>query len=376
MNRKDINKLINLFFPLSSEFIGSPRKKSTVSESLKVNIGSGQLEYEYNIDTSSFFIDFPSFFSSHTLIPTHNLFLASLKNARIWGRNGAVVDARDHFLENVSREFNNGLQIDHSIFYTLKQIRYSTCELKTAVIGTAGANTYYHWMMDILPRLGLIAAVYTLNEISFFVTEFSRLPFQVETLQKIGIPINKIIASNDNWNFHIKCNDLIVPSMVSPVDHVNTFQVDFLRSLYRDCIRAQSPEKCIYISRSKAGSRVIVNESELLKTLSKHGFEIVYCEDLTIEEQVHLFSSSSFIVCSHGSALANLVFCNPKTIVIDIFNEKHINPCFWFISRINKLNYHYFLGKAVPIDENPKNDNTWIDVSNFLEYFYQIVSAN
>ena len=368
MNRKVLNKLINAVFPVNSEIIGSPRKKSTVRKFINTDSGSGKLEYQYLADISSIGINLPGFFRSHTVIPSHPIFLAKLKNARVWGRNSAVVSSCDHFLEDVSREFNNGLNIDHSIFYTLKQVRCQFFKLKIAVIGTAGANVYYHWMMDVLPRLGLIAKIYPLEEISYFVTEFAQLPFQVETLQQIGISVNKIIASNDNWNFHLKGKELIVPSLVSPINQATPFQIDYLRSLYRDFIEEQVQGKRIYISRKKVGRRELVNEPEIWGFLSKIGFEIVYCEDLSVKEQVVLFSSSSFIICSHGSALVNLVFCNPKTIVIDIFNEKHINPCFWFISKINNLNYHYFLGQAVPIDDNPKNDNTWVDIIEFQEY--------
>ena len=369
MNRKVLNKLINALFPVSSEIIGSPRKRSTLREYIKADLESRHMAYEDLSDVSSLPIDLPVFFNGHTLIPGQPVFLANLKNARVWGRNGAVISAGDHFLEDISREFNKGMQIDHSIFYTLKQVHSNFYTLKTAVIGTAGANVYYHWMMDVLPRLGLISKIYPLEEISYFVTEFTQLPFQVETLQQIGVPVNKIIASNDNWNFHLKCKELIVPSLVSPIDQATPFQIDYLRSLFKDYIVEQSPKERIYISRMKVGRRTILNEQELLNFLSNYGFKVIYCEELSVFQQVSLFSSASLIVASHGSALVNLAFCNPNTNVIDIFNEKHINPCFWFISKINRLNYHYFSGKAFPIDNNPKNDNTWIDITNFQKYF-------
>jgi hypothetical protein len=142
------------------------------------------LEYHYSADITSIGINLPVFFSGHNVIPSHPVFLANLKNARVWGRNGAVVSSSDHFLEDVSREFNKGLHLDHSIFYTLKQVRISTYNVKTAVVGTAGANVYYHWMMDILPRLGLITEIYPMEQINYFVTEFTHLSFQKETLKK------------------------------------------------------------------------------------------------------------------------------------------------------------------------------------------------
>jgi capsular polysaccharide biosynthesis protein len=376
MNRKFLNKFINALFPVKSEIIGSPRKRSTVRKYINENPRNGNLEFQYFPDVFSYAIDLPVFFKQHTLFPVHPVFTANLKNARVWGRNGAVLSAGDHFLEDISREFNKGMNIDHSIFYTLKQVNFTYYDLKLAVIGTAGANVYYHWMMDVLPRLGLISKKYSLEEISYFITEFTKLPFQVETLKKARVPVNKIIASNDNWNFHIKCKELIVPSLVSPIDQVSTFQIDYLRALYRDCIKKQVRGKRLYISRNKVGRRTIVNEPELLTFLSSYGFQVEYCEDLSVSQQVALFSSASCIVCSHGSALVNIAFCHPGTTVIDIFNEKHINPCFWFISKINNLYYGYFQGKAVPIDDNYKNDNTRIDITDFKKFFNELLISD
>jgi capsular polysaccharide biosynthesis protein len=198
-----------------------------------------------------------------------------------------------------------------------------------------------------------------------FITQFGGLPFQYETLAMLGIGKEKIVASNENHNFHIKAETLYVPSLAGPLDVPTNFQINFLRSLYKKYLKQRNPEKRIYLSRKKVGTRNIVNEAELINALKIYQFEVVECEERSVADQAQLFSEASIIISSHGSALTNLVFCNPGAVVIDIFNESHINPCFWFISQINKLNYHYLCGRPIKIDNNRKNDHTILDMALF-----------
>lgn len=361
MNRKDVNKFLR-FIPVSSAIIGPPRNSCDLFEFLRKNPNSGKvIFYEKNEEIK---IKPPTFFSWEGKDFVQQIFLAKLKNARIWGRNGSVIGEGDFFIEDLSREFNKGLGIDHSIFYTLKQVKCRALEGEVAIIGTAGANIYYHWMIDILPRLGIITKIRPLDTISYFITEFTGLPFQSETLKRVGIPFNKIIPSNNNWNFHRKAKSIVVPSLAGPLDQPLLFQINFLRELYKDCLNIEAPFRKIYISRSKTARRMIVNEKEVIDFLARYDFEFICCEEMTIASQAKLFSESSLIICSHGSALTNLVFCQRRIKVLDIFNESHINPCFWFISAALDLDYHYISGKSVPIDENPKNDNTVLDVDD------------
>jgi capsular polysaccharide biosynthesis protein len=346
-----------------------------MDEYLKLNPGAGSMEMYEISGVSNDPIVLPSFFKSYQAEEKYSKFIARLNRARVWGINGAVIGEGDYFISDVSREFNKGLNIEHSVYYTIKQVKSKLLKGTVAVIGTAGANIYYHWMLDVLPRLSLIAKSTSLKEVDYFITEFAGLPFQKETLNRMGIPDNKIIASNDNWKFHIKADTLLVPSLAGPLDQPTFFQVDFLKSFYKDCLSTQPATRKIYISRKKNCSREIVNEEELLTYLSGSNFEVIYCEEMKVAEQAKLFSEAAVIICSHGSALTNLAFSKPGTTILDIFNTSHINPCFWFLSRINELNYHFFQGRSISIDSNPKNDNTLVDINLFRKKFESTVPS-
>jgi len=373
VNRKNINDIIKSVLPVNSEVIGYPRKTAVMREYLKANPGSGTIKYLDRLDFSSgAAVDIPVFFKKTTFNIQRSNFIARLNGARVWGKNGAVIGAGDYFITDVAREFNQGMNIAHSVYYTLIQVKSQYITGNTAVIGTAGANIYYHWMIDVLPRLGLLSGIISLGEIDHFITQFSGLPFQNETLKKTGISPEKIIASNNNRQFHVKAENLYVPSFAGALDQPCAFQVDYLRNLFGNEMSTETPYRYIYVSRAKTGRRKIVNENELLNYLSGHGFEIIFAEEMTVAEQALLFSTARVIICSHGSALTNLVFCQKGTIVLDIFNSSHINSCFWFLSQVNQLDYHFMLGSPVDSDGNPKNDHTIVDPEVFKKALSKI----
>lgn len=370
MNRKTINDLIH-YLPVSSAVIGAPRKAVNMQEYVQNFPAFAEMHTYGGIDFKKEMQDLPSFFQQHAYEETHSLFLAQLERARVWGSNGAIIAQGDYFIKDVSREFNKGMNISHSIYYTLKQARIRQLSGTAAIIGTAGAGIYYHWMMDILPRLGLLENEIPLFSTDHFITGYMGLPFQDETLQKAGIDRAKIIASNNNRYFHVEAARLYVPSFAGPLDQPALFQVQYLQQLYAGEMSTTIPYRHIYISRKKTGRRHLVNEEALTGYLSRFHFEIVYAEEMTVAVQARLFSEASVVVCPHGSALTNLVFCRPGTIVIDIFNASHINACFWFLSQANQLDYHFICGTPVNVDGNPKNDHTIVDLAGFAAIVQQ-----
>ena len=364
LNRKNINDIIKIL-PWNSEILGAPRNRASMHDYVKTFPSWGRIELQDEMSFEKDIADLPVFFRTQDFCQRYSPFVAQLYNGRIWGCNGAVIGKGDYFISDVSREFNKGMNIDHSIYYTLKQVKSRYLKGNTAVIGTAGANIYYHWMMDVLPRLSILSRIISLDEIDYFVTQYDGLPFQQETLEKAGIPSKKILASNGRLNFHVKAENLYVPSFAGPLDQPGSFQVNYLRTLFADHMGNKTPYRNIYISREKTGRRQIINEEELLHYLSLYEFEKFHTEEMTVAEQASLFSSAKIIVCSHGSALTNLAFCMRGTSVLDIFNTSHINSCFWFLSRVNLLNYQYMCGTPVSIDGNPKNDHTKVDLEAF-----------
>jgi len=69
-------------------------------------------------------------------------------------------------------------------------------------------------------------------------------------------------------------------------------------------------------------------------------------ESLTVAQQAMTFQSARVVIAPHGAGLTNLVFCRPKTIVIEIFSPAYINCCYWVISNWIGARYYFILGSG------------------------------
>jgi capsular polysaccharide biosynthesis protein len=82
----------------------------------------------------------------------------------------------------------------------------------------------------------------------------------------------------------------------------------------------------------KGPTRTIHNIEEVQTFLSRYDFETVYLGGMSMVDQILLFQSAEFIVTPHGAGLANLLFCEPGTKVIELMPAVELRPFFWIIS--------------------------------------------
>jgi capsular polysaccharide biosynthesis protein len=96
----------------------------------------------------------------------------------------------------------------------------------------------------------------------------------------------------------------------------------------------------IYISRRKTGTRTIDNEEELEALLESCGFETHYMETYPLAKQGQLIADAEIVVAPHGAGLANLIFAQPGTHVIEIVPAGRYNAtCYPEKSRIFGLHH-------------------------------------
>lgn len=217
-----------------------------------------------------------------------------------------------------------------------------------------------------------------IGDIDFFVVNSHDLSFQKETLSKLGIPNNKIIPSSQFP--HIQAERLAIPFL-----HYRGGQwvADFLRRefLPKSGIEEFSEtsrfslgqSQHIYISRSHAGMRRIVNEEKLIDALALLGFQAIVLESMPFSEQVATLAAAQVIVAPHGGGLTNLAFCRPGTKVVEIFSPDYINGCYWLLGHQVGIEYYYFLGETLEAKETDSSEQNrgdrdiWVDLPSLLE---------
>jgi capsular polysaccharide biosynthesis protein len=260
--------------------------------------------------------------------------------------NGSVITPDDCLLADVSRECIVGDdQSKHSIRRRIRLGRPVRVSGRVAVLAVSNVN-YWHWFFDVLPRILLLERMPGgLGAIDRFVVNELRTRYQLETLERLGVPADRIIQSHER--LHIKADRLLVPSVFHEVPARWACRLLRERLVHSPAgSGAAEGKRRIYISRSDARKRRVLNEDEVMNCLSNHGFAKVILDGKTVREQAEIFSSAELVVAPHGAGLTNSLFCSEGTAVVEIFPPTYVNPCYWVLAMHLALPYYCQIGEG------------------------------
>jgi len=266
--------------------------------------------------------------------------VATLPNARVLCRSGAVIGPDDTFIADVSETFFSEPSA-HPIFLSPKLPRVTRLEGSVAVLATFRSDIYYHWIFDTLPRLQLLQEA-GIDYDKIVVPMRSR--FQRESLALLGLTEERLLPDP---GLHVEAARLIVPTLPGMVGNPPAWACAFLRRSFVSQLRERGDnERRIYVARGKGSTRRILNEDELLRVLQREGFEIVLPEQMSFLEQVALFDQAQIVVGAHGSGLSNLVFCREGAHVVELFSPHYVTVPYWALANQVRLDYRYVMGEG------------------------------
>ena len=80
----------------------------------------------------------------------------------------------------------------------------------------------------------------------------------------------------------------------------------------------------VYLSRARLPElrQRIANEAAVEAAFEQHGFTIVHPQEVSIADQISMYANCRVLAGLSGSALHNVVFCRPKTLLIDIHDTR------------------------------------------------------
>lgn len=135
----------------------------------------------------------------------------------------------------------------------------------------------------------------------------------------------------------------------------------------------------LYISRNESTMRRILNEEEILPGLRDLGFKILSPAKLSMSAQIEAFRNARVVLAAHGAGLTNILFCRPKTVLIEIFPEGGVHgSAFLRIASQLNFGYYYVVGKKVENAQsrkNPNNPDLILDKTAFLSFVRQVLDA-
>ena len=266
----------------------------------------------------------------HPLLATNPIsyrstWVAKLKGLRVFGPTVSVVDEGGELLADVSVEWGRKAE-ENWAFRRLLLPKPQPVTGRTLVLASTGGDTYFHWITDVLPRLGLARrGGYDPASFDWVLVNGLTHPFQKETLKHLGI-LENCCLSFHKTELAYEMEEALLPSLPGVPGVVPPETVDFLRNAFPT--EKNSRSRKIFIGRSAAKHRVLIHENEIWPQLQKRGYESVDCGKMSVQKQAEVFGSAEVVVGAHGAALTNLVFCRPGTLVVELFSPAYVNPCY------------------------------------------------
>ncbi|GAA3973981.1 hypothetical protein GCM10022278_33820 [Allohahella marinimesophila] len=134
---------------------------------------------------------------------------------------------------------------------------------------------------------------------------------------------------------------------------------------------APPPHRKVFISRLQAARRRLVNEDEIWPLLEPLGFERVFMEDLSFEDQVKLMRETAVLAAPHGAGLTNMIFCQKGTHIVEMADLSFPNPNFYALAAA--MGHHYWLIPATSIgDVHPLEKDLRVDPAAVKKTFEQL----
>lgn len=117
------------------------------------------------------------------------------------------------------------------------------------------------------------------------------------------------------------CDELLVPERLLQLNR--SVNLELRRVFARLKARCSSPTTeavpRLYLSREHVHKkRKITNETAVREQFERWGYVTIYPEELSFDVQIALFSRAQVIAGFAGSALHNVVFCQPDALLLEI----------------------------------------------------------
>ena len=214
-------------------------------------------------------------------------------------------------------------------------------EIKNKTIFFQGDWNLYHIILETSPGLLLINNKLIDYKINLSYDSKSN----IDILEALG---NPYITTTEIFSFK-NFSELILPSPILE-NNAHFPNIELMNNLIKKLQRNFSEKakvkplgKKIYISRSDAFRRKILNEEELMRYLEKRGFKMVIPGKYNVADQSKLFEDAEIIIGPHGLGLVNMLFSNNLKTVIELFTITHAPNCYLRTAQIKGVKNYYGL---------------------------------
>ncbi|MBT8036549.1 MAG: glycosyltransferase family 61 protein [Verrucomicrobiae bacterium] len=205
----------------------------------------------------------------------------------------------------------------------------------TSIVGYwTYCKNYYHWFMDVLPRL--INLRHMPSDVKIIVPS-NLTEYEIASLKFLGVydRCESLPSGTDN----VVVENFWFSSYAGASNAINPITYNFLRdNLLANVGRSETNEEMIFFTRRgiKRGGLLLEQLEEYFKN---KGFKLIEGADHSFEEQVNYCRNAKVIAGLHGAALTNILWAESGTTIIEIFSSSWLRATKENISILGGLNY-------------------------------------
>jgi len=297
-------------------------------------------EENVSFEDKSFTLKYSIFFSSNSRLYTDRIHDTAII------KNNLLIDKPSFQLRNnVNDDVTKNIVLKNGTPYIMRKLNGTILSLLT---GGGGNDNFFHWLFDVLPRIGIVEKKINLNEIDYFLCP-NLNKWQLETLNLLGIKKSQCLSSVKYR--HIGSDQIIVTThpwqisknVLKDIENLPIWISEWLKKKFLSHKSHKDLPKKFYIDRSDSKSnlknfRYIINENELKNFLKDKGFEFVRLSELSFREELKIFNNAETVVGLQGAGLTNLIWSNNKTKIIEL-RSNLTNKLYENLAKENKINF-------------------------------------
>ncbi|MCC7250360.1 glycosyltransferase 61 family protein, partial [Hyphomicrobium sp.] len=267
---------------------------------------------------------------AETATTTPATWLAELHDVSVIGGHGLILaDGGTQAIHAQALDFPpERVQIaDHLIYQRLDDrvllhgARQGEARVEEGIwLAGKGSTNYYHWLLEYLPRLSVLDRYPEYDHLPLLI-DAGLHPNLIAALERITLKRRPLVELESGRCHALR--KLVVPSSLvkTPFEYrpgarvfdddviIPPAAIDFLRRVFAPLMApAGTASRRIYVPRRGAKYRELINEPEIMAFFEREGFEVVYPEKLSFEEQVRVFSEAAMIVGPSGAGMTNILF--------------------------------------------------------------------
>lgn len=294
--------------------------------------------------------------------------IGDFRQARYFQPTFAVIDAKDRILHEFSQGWEEKARGRNYAFEQISLRHLHVLRGRALLLDArTHSQNYFHWLIEAIPRIAFAQDVgWTLADFDHILVSNPRRPFHQETFALTGIDPAKIVDTAAHP--HVECDVLVA------VSDLRMFAYDASIVALKKLFTAQletsgwAERTKIFVSRSDSDHRRLLNEEEVFSILRPLGFTRVTLSTLSMAEQASLFAQAKVVVSTHGAALANLVFCERGTTIVEIHHPNYTLGLYWQIAQRLGLRYGAILGTAAGDIGDPRHADMTMNADSLADY--------